>query len=386
MTVMDALSEGSILDANRLLGLPEEPLASVLEAAAIVRKDDVLMELLRQGVVGVHALTDMNETAFSEAVQGLPALADGRSDRVRGILKERSGLFAVLVVASLLPWTIRFYRSKGIQESILADTMSDLLIWMNRYHAEHGVWGLDNLTWLLHHLGGRLFRLGRLQFVHKMSDHDIIVMRRRESGRTLLFSEGGVQYRSDGLVNGTNGNYEEERCWTSGFHQDDGGFNGYPMIPTGLASQRLIRLSAADWQVAFRRGDPVLDMHIPEGEPLLPEACEESMRRAITFFCSYFPEKPIKAFVCVSWLLDSQLADIVPATSNITAFQRKLHLFPVLSDERETYIRVFGTDTLDPATARSDTGLRRAIIAFAARGQRLRGGGGLRLIDPVGCK
>ncbi|MHA6485009.1 acyltransferase domain-containing protein [Paenibacillus sp. strain BS8-2] len=378
MREADFLTEASIREINKWLALPEEPLAAVLEAAAIVREDDGLLELLLQYVVA--AQMDLNEAAFSGAIKGLPAISDARKEELKNTLKERAGLFNVLVVVGLLPWTIRYYRSKGIQESVLAETMSDLFIWMTHHHAEHGGWGLDNLAWLLNHVGGRIFRLGRLQFVHKISDHDIIVMRHRESGRTVLFSEPGIHYRSDGLVNGTNGKVEADKYWTSGFHQDDGGFTGYPLIPTGLASQGLIRLSSADWEVAFRRGDPVLDMHIPEGEPMLPEACEESMKRAVAFFGEYFPEKAVKAFVCVSWLLDSQLADILPAASNITAFQRKLQLFPVLSDERETYVRVFGTETLDPSTASSDTGLRKAIIAFAANGHRLHGGGGIRMI------
>lgn len=78
----------------------------------------------------------------------------------------------------------------------------------------------------------------------------------------------------------------------------------------------------------FRHGDPALGTHIPEHGPMTPEACDESFHRARDFFARHFPEDRIRVATCGSWLLDEQLADYLPADSNIVRFQRRFHLVP----------------------------------------------------------
>lgn len=81
----------------------------------------------------------------------------------------------------------------------------------------------------------------------------------------------------------------------------------------------------------FSAGDPVVGVHIPPVGPLTPTSCEEAFERAGTFFARHFPEHPYRAATCTSWLLDEQLADYLPDTSNIVAFQRR---FDVVGDRR----------------------------------------------------
>lgn len=78
----------------------------------------------------------------------------------------------------------------------------------------------------------------------------------------------------------------------------------------------------------FRRGDTALGVHIPESGPMTHEACEESFRRAREFYDRYFPEEGYRYAICSSWLLDPQLAEYLPADSNIVRFQRRFQLVP----------------------------------------------------------
>ncbi len=77
---------------------------------------------------------------------------------------------------------------------------------------------------------------------------------------------------------------------------------------------------------AVERDAPILDVHIPEIGPLAPEACDESIDRARSFFPRHFPAFAYRAFACWSWLLDPQLDEYLPASSNILRFQRRFHL------------------------------------------------------------
>jgi hypothetical protein len=145
--------------------------------------------------------------------------------------------------------------------------------------------------------------------------------------------------------------------------------------------KELMMLPVGEWFCELQRGDPVLEIHIPEGSRMEHEQCRDSLEYATRYYHERFPDKPFRGFVCTSWLFDSQLQSILSPTSNIVKFQKDFYLFPVVSDERETYNRVFGTTTLDPGTASRDTSLRRAIIEYAEAGHRLHGGGGIRLND-----
>lgn len=97
-----------------------------------------------------------------------------------------------------------------------------------------------------------------------------------------------------------------------------------------LASH-LFRLGRLQFQRAWPKhltglvpaGAAVLDVHIPEDGRLSLQACDESFATARAFFARHFPADGARWFVCSSWLLDPQLAEILPEDSNIVSFQRR---------------------------------------------------------------
>lgn len=129
-------------------------------------------------------------------------------------------------------------------------------------------------------------------------------------------------------------------------------------------------------------GDLVIDIHIPEGGPMDFDACGDSLRQAIEFLPKHFPTpSPPVAFYCCSWFLDPQYAQILPAHSNIVRFLREFQLYPVPSDDREAFRRVFGEVPKDLTTAPRDTALRRAMLDFKLAGGQLRYCAGFKLLD-----
>lgn len=106
-----------------------------------------------------------------------------------------------------------------------------------------------------------------------------------------------------------------------------------------------LRFRGADYEIgrhAFTRtelglGDGVsghvLMMHIPPIGPLGPQESEESVAAAVEYFARWYPEEPIAALACHSWLLDPQLAEYLSPDSNIMRFQRRFDLLPYLPPE-----------------------------------------------------
>lgn len=139
--------------------------------------------------------------------------------------------------------------------------------------------------------------------------------------------------------------------------------------PDGRAERELTSLPKTDWELVLSFGDPVLNIHIPEGGALTHELCADSMLRAMEFFKRYEPDYHWKAFFCESWLLDPQLQKILPQTSNILAFQRAAYLIPY-PGRADTVFRVFGikADRNGVETVPIHTSLQRTLVQFVREG------------------
>ena len=114
----------------------------------------------------------------------------------------------------------------------------------------------------------------------------------------------------------------------------------------------------------------VLSTHIPATGPLTPASVDDSLAAAGPFFASHFPEYPATSFYCNSWLLDPQLAELLPG-SNLAAFQRRWSLDetvrPGLEDMLFFVFRRRGE--VDLGQLPSDTALRRAFVGGLRSGR-----------------
>lgn len=70
----------------------------------------------------------------------------------------------------------------------------------------------------------------------------------------------------------------------------------------------------------IKKGDSVLEVHIPAGERLTATAARESIAQARAFFAKHFPDYAYRAMTCHSWMLDETLGQYLPPESNILAF------------------------------------------------------------------
>lgn len=207
--------------------------------------------------------------------------------------------FQVYVSLAALPLVREYHAGLGIPASVTTATLRDLGRNLAVTRWRTGRGGLVVGNWLVRHFRGTIYDLGRLQFE-----------------------------------------------WAP---LDDG-----------------IAASMAERGAAIPPGDHppmALSVHIPDfSGPLTPEACDRSFERAREFFPRYFPNRRYEVAVCYSWLLDDQLADYLPAESNIVRFQRRFHLGDT-SGEHDTDIQtfVFGRVASAPDELPRETRLQRVI-------------------------
>jgi len=152
-----------------------------------------------------------------------------------------------------------------------------------------------------------------------------------------------------------------------------------------------VTLRRTEWRAALKPGDPTLEMHIPAGDPLTPDACAASVARAVEFFPRHFPENPAaKAVKCTTWLLDAQFEDWLGPESNIVRFQREFYLYSISGDAWSAFRFVFDLDRDFGARGPGDisglprkTRLQRALIDHVADGGRWRSAGGFVLMEDL---
>ncbi|MFF1817530.1 acyltransferase domain-containing protein [Kribbella sp. NPDC058245] len=124
-----------------------------------------------------------------------------------------------------------------------------------------------------------------------------------------------------------------------GSHREIYGRSGVGLMPLWGPP---LRFRGADYEIgrhSFTRtqlglGDGVaghlLMVHVPPTGPLDPAVSEQSIAAAARLFPQWYPDEPLYGFVCPSWLLDPQLAEYLPADSNILTFQRRFTILPLL--------------------------------------------------------
>ncbi|MGW5667432.1 acyltransferase domain-containing protein [Micromonospora sp. NPDC003776] len=119
-----------------------------------------------------------------------------------------------------------------------------------------------------------------------------------------------------------------------------------------------------------RRGEPSLGLHIPAGT-LDPAAVDEALVMARDFFPRHFPDEPCRFATCVSWLLDEQLTEYLPAESNILRFQRRFRLLPSPgTDDSATMVQfVFNRPISELDRLPRDTTLQRAVVDHIRSGR-----------------
>jgi hypothetical protein len=288
-------------------------------------------------------------------------------------------LYPVAFLAGCGPLIERL-RAMGVDESIIRDTLCDMDLWMEDYHRRFGRYGLDEPGWIDRSFKGLIFQLGRLQFEMVIFQQPFEVYR-RDDGRTIALLADGQTLRRDGQFDGANGK-TDPNAWTSSLQTAGETIIAYPVAPTGRAICEPTQLDTAEWQRRITSGDPILFVHIPAASRhgrMTPDACADSFARSSRFFPRYFPAQSWRGFYTQTWLLDPQLADHLPESSNIVQFQRWFYRLPMPgATDKQTLDRVFG-GPIDPGTFQPKSSLQRAVLAIMAAGRRCRETAGFRL-------
>lgn len=250
------------------------------------------------------------------------------------IPKRLTDAFYGIIFLAAIPSMRRFYKEKNIPENVFIQTLSDMRIGMSENLQISGNYGFGsfNLDWMQRHIKGRIFRLGRLQFMSKPFEHDLSIYRHNDSGeyRIIISSHGASE----------------------------------PQEP--------------QWTLVLQKDDIVLEVHIPGGEPLSPEACQASYKNAHKFYNRIFPDLHYSGFTCESWLLSPILRELLPPESNTVKFQESFikYLDFTTEDYFRHIFRLRSKEGQPLDDLPEDTSMRRIIKKYLLSGGSIFSAGG----------
>lgn len=129
--------------------------------------------------------------------------------------------------------------------------------------------------------------------------------------------------------------------------------------------------------VHIKKGDPVINVHIPVGEALSEELREASFSQAMEFFANRFSDG-VYPFFGESWMLDPDMINLLP-DGNIKKFAE---LFTLLEIKKQDSFgdgwRIFGTEwKKKPEQLPRKTRLQKQIAEFLEEGGKLGSGTGI---------
>lgn len=284
------------------------------------------------------------------------------------------GYLYLIVAASMVPAVRGLHEARGIDEAVTRDTCNQVAGFCGNHQVAHsGEPGIlpGQLYWLRHYPAGRLFRVGRFEYMVGEYRHAGPVYRHREHDWTVAFADPNSSYTANGL----------ERCdsdvsdtWTPSLTEENGRVRGNPVDPRGVALRTVIELSADEWERVLSPGDPVLDLHIPAGGGMTPERAKDSFTRSFGFFERYVTSASLQSIVCRSWIFNTQLEKRMPG-SNLADLMRQVYLLPSRGSGRDGLFFVFcrNYDRLEDYPR--ETRMQRALLDVLEAGDKLRSTG-----------
>lgn len=295
---------------------------------------------------------------------------------------ELSDLFPAMIHFTALETMICNHRAMGIPAAITADTADDLPLRMEEFHCKHGRWGTTDVQhWFSGHLRCTIYKLGRLQFTPAPFGLSSIVLANKQ-GESVALALGDFPVRADGQFASTDKGIAADAPdnWMTTLTQTPDTLTGHVIDEQSNIQRKLSSFPLNEWRIALKENDQTLAVHIPARGRLDSADCVASFEMAQAFYAKYYPTLHAKAFTCISWLMDPQLAQLEQGKSNLGKFIRLFHPIPMRTgNDDQMFERVFDKQR-DLKTLPRDTSLRRSLIAHMELGRKWRGAGGYRLI------
>ena len=136
-----------------------------------------------------------------------------------------------------------------------------------------------------------------------------------------------------------------------------------------------------DGDIHIKKGDCIINIHIPSKSKLLQEDCFDSYKQAYDFYKDYHRNGVLYMY-CHSWLLEPALEEILDEGSNVIRFKRNFRVFR--TDKRGVFPdawRVFNTESTTIEEYPENNSMQKKIKEYLLKGNTIGYGLGVMAFD-----
>lgn len=272
---------------------------------------------------------------------------------------EDTGVFSLMISLGAVPLMKQACRQRNIPEEYAVSAQKWFGGSMLQYAEAHkGVPGRDmQFSWLRNHVDGRLFRIGRLEYLMHPCPDWLPAVYRNEKGKLRALCRDGWGFRADG----SRSDDPALIVRRTRFADDGAQICGTPIRPDGtVVFDRELVLDAREWLPLASAWDLCPSIHIPGGEPMPFEAVKSSLCQAKEFFLRYFRRR-VPLFCCASWILNPAWQELLPR-SNMAAFRRECYALTSLYWGPSAGMKfLFGRNDVPPTELEAHNSAQRAF-------------------------
>ena len=235
-------------------------------------------------------------------------------------------------------------KTKSIDKDIISATYSHIDGCIKASTNLEGRFAFNKtyFLWCTLYKNAVLFKIDRFSFeVRDNCKLDIYAFINKNDEIKVMMREDLKVHKSGQLL-GSAYAKDEEGSFTTTFVDSKEYWEGNLVEERSASVEKITtRLSKSDWTLLYKPGDNLISVHIPGKKPFDKEIVASSIERGRQFFKELYPEKNLKGFMCISWLLAPKLKEILKPTSNIIAFQDIYTKFPYVSEGLDIFHFVF---------------------------------------------
>ncbi len=125
------------------------------------------------------------------------------------------------------------------------------------------------------------------------------------------------------------------------------------------AGCHLFRIGELEYEMKHIEDKIVIGIHIPSDADFSPSTIDKSLINAKKLFTEYYPNLANAEYRCHSWLLDSQLKDMIRQNSNIISFQNRFEIFDEGEIGTDFIEWLYNTESTDYSALPENTALQR---------------------------
>ena len=311
---------------------------------------------------------------LSEVIrEGGPGLISRFSSPCKELKDETYDLLPLFALLDHIPSMVGELRRRGVPEDIIEDTRKMFQNQVEDFVALYHRLGVRSyVSWLCQFLQCRIIRVGRfnLEMTTYREPFDIL-----SNGSQCVAIPKQISFHRSGQILGSVGCEDAVGSFESDFAEKDGHFRGI-VTENGICRPQRVQYSKSEWRTIITEGTPVISVHIPSGGSLSPDVCEADLARGKAIINECFGE--YRHFFCKSWLLDTQLEELLDHRGNLCSFGQRFLRFPFKSNGKGVfeYVLLMPSDTpLDSLPEK--TSLARAVKAHLCSGGHIYGSCGI---------